>query len=125
MPPQGSERQRKGERGEAEATRFLENKGHCVLERNYRSGRGEIDIITRDGDTLVFVEVKSGSSTAFGDPEDRVTDRKRRQIGKVAAAYLSEREPGEIDCRFDVVSVVRSGGRTEIRHFENAFWLDP
>jgi putative endonuclease len=68
--------------------------------------------------------VKSAASDRFGPPEERVTWRKRRQIGKVALAYITNRGLERSDCRFDVVSVIRSAGETEIRHIENAFWLD-
>lgn len=113
-----------GRRSETEAGRHLESKGHVILERNFRAVRGEIDLITRDGNTLVFVEVKSATSGMFGSPEERVTWRKRRQIGKVALAYITDRGLGDSDCRFDVVSVTWSGSGPEIRHIENAFWLD-
>jgi putative endonuclease len=113
-----------GTRSEDEAGRHLESKGHVILERNFRAMRGEIDLITRDGNVLVFVEVKSAASDRFGPPEERVTWRKRRQIGKVALAYITNRGLERSDCRFDVVSVIRSAGETEIRHIENAFWLD-
>jgi putative endonuclease len=113
-----------GRNAEAEAARHLEAKGHVILERNFRAVRGEIDLITRDGNVLVFVEVKSGTSGRFGAPEERVTWRKQRQIGKVALAYITDRGLGQSDCRFDVVAVSRSGGRSDIRHIENAFWLN-
>jgi putative endonuclease len=117
------DRVRKGRMGEDEAARHLIAKGHRVLERNYRFGRGEIDLITMDGDTLVFVEVKSVFSGAFGEPEDRVDLRKQRRIGKVASAYLSWKNPAHRDCRFDVVSIVWTESRAGIRHIEDAFWL--
>lgn len=115
---------RKGRMGEEEASRHLEGKGHRILERNFRADRGEIDLITMDGETLVFVEVKSGFTAAFGEPEDRVDLRKQRRIGRVASAYLAGHDPGHRDCRFDVVSVVRQAGRTSIRHIIDAFWLE-
>jgi putative endonuclease len=116
---------RKGRIGEEEALKYLEGKGHRILERNFRAERGEIDLITMDGTTLVFVEAKYGGRAGFGEPEDRVNVRKQRQIGKVAYAYLALNNPGHQDCRFDVVSVVRRDGRTTIRHIEDAFWLQP
>jgi putative endonuclease len=96
----------KGGRAEDEAARYLENKGHRIVERNIRAGRGEIDLVTRDGATLVFVEVKSGASTRFGDPEDRVDRRKQRRLGMAASAYLEARGMEGVDCRLDVVAVV-------------------
>ena len=110
--------------GEETAARHLEWKGHRILERNFRADRGEIDLITLDGETLVFVEVKSGFTGAFGAPEDRVDLRKQRRIGRVASAYLASHDPGHRDCRFDVVSIVREAGRTSIRHIIDAFWLE-
>lgn len=121
---QSSDKRSEGRRSENEAGRYLESKGHVILERNFRAVRGEIDLITRDGNDLVFVEVKSATSGMYGAPEERVTWRKRRQIGKVALAYITDRGLGDSDCRFDVVSVIWSGSGPEIRHIENAFWLD-
>ena len=117
-------RQNVGRRGEDEAVQYLAEKSYDILERNFRAERGEIDIITKDGDTLVFVEVKTKIQGGFGEPEDWVGRRKQAQIGKVAMAYLQEKEIVDIDCRFDVVAVVRTGGKCEIRHIEDAFWLD-
>ncbi len=119
-----SNKRSEGRRSEDEAGRYLESRGHVILERNFRAVRGEIDLITRDGHDLVFVEVKSATSGMYGAPEERVTWRKRRQIGKVALAYITDRGLGDSDCRFDVVSVTWSGSGPEIRHIENAFWLD-
>jgi len=121
--PRSGDRIRKGRLGEEEASRYLEGKGHRILERNYRVGRGEIDLITMHGETLVFVEVKSGFTDAYGEPEDRVDRRKQMKIGKVASAYLAWKDPGQADCRFDVVSVVWKNGHVSIRHIEDAFWL--
>jgi putative endonuclease len=121
--PATGDRVRKGRLGEDEAVRHLTGKGHRILERNYRFGRGEIDLITMDGDTLVFVEVKSVFTGEFGEPEDRVDRRKQRRIGKVASAFLAWKNPPHTDCRFDVVSIVWKEGRAGIRHIEDAFWL--
>jgi putative endonuclease len=121
--PASGDKTRKGRMGEDEAARHLIGKGHRILERNYRFGRYEIDLITMDGDTLVFVEVKSVFTGAFGEPEDRVDRRKQRRIGKVASAYLAWKDPAHADCRFDVVSVVWKEGRAGILHIEDAFWL--
>jgi putative endonuclease len=125
MPVPSRDKILKGRRGEQEALNLLLGKGHRILERNFRASRGEIDLITLDGETLVFVEVKSGSAGVFGEPEDRVDGRKQKRIGSVAAAYLAGNPPGHQDCRFDVVSVVRERGSTVLRHIEDAFWLEP
>ena len=124
MRPASRDKILQGRRGEQDALSLLQGKGHRILERNFRAGRGEIDLITMDGETLVFVEVKSGSAGVFGEPEDRVDIRKQRRIGRVAAAYLAGNPPGHRDCRFDVVSVIRERGVTVLRHIEDAFWLE-
>ena len=116
-------RKRVGRIGEEEAAKFLKNKGFQILERNFRAVRGEIDIIARDKKTLVFIEVKTGVTPGFGEPEERVNQKKQRQIGKVAMRYLQRYGMYDIDCRFDVVSVVFLKGEWKINHIEDAFWL--
>ncbi len=95
----------KRESGERIAEKFLTEKGFRLIERNYRYGRGEIDLIFDDKGILVFVEVKYRRSDTYGEPEDSITPRKRRQIRKVAEAYLWENEIKNIECRFDVVAI--------------------
>ena len=112
-----------GKKGEEEAGHFLECRGHRILERNFRAERGEIDLITLDGSTLVFVEVKTGRSGRYGAPENRVDARKQRQIGKVAQAYLIAKNLEHLDCRFDVVSIIETASGKRIRHYRDAFWL--
>jgi len=124
MSKNGGYRQRIGREGEETAARYLENKGYSIVERNFRSLHGEIDIIAKDGKTLVFVEVKTNVRGGFGEPEDRVDHRKQVKLGQAAAEYLQARELESIDCRFDVVAVSKAGGKTEIKHIEDAFWLD-
>ena len=117
-------RQKLGKTGENLAAQFLQRKGYQILERNYRKYRGEIDLIARDGNCLVFVEVKTARSREFGHPVLKVDRRKREQLGKIAMAYYQEHELEDQESRFDVVTVVFRGGKAEIEHFENAFWLE-
>jgi putative endonuclease len=117
-------RQRIGEQGEENAVHFLKAKGYRILERNYRWERGEIDIIAQDGDVLVFVEVKTMAHEGFGSPESWVDRRKQEQIGRVAAGYLLDTDQQEVNCRFDVVAITQGRNRREIRHLEDAFWLE-
>ena len=112
-----------GRQGEEAAARFLASKGFELIETNWRHGRGEIDLIVKKSDVLVFVEVKAGRGRSFGPPEARVDQRKQRQIGRVAQGYLAHVD-WQGDCRFDVVAVTGAPGRWEIRHFEDAFWLE-
>jgi putative endonuclease len=121
----GEYRKKLGGSGEEEAVRFLEKKGYRILEKNFKYGKGEIDIIAMDNNTLVFVEVKTKFSEGYGEPEEWVTRRKQAQIGRVAMGYLQKKSIKDMDCRFDVVSIVKMKEKAnEIRHIEDAFWLD-
>lgn len=107
-----------GNMGEDEAAAFLVKKGYGILERNYRTPAGEIDIIAFKKGVTVFVEVKKRSSSAFGAGFEAVDARKRSRIIKAAGIYLSL-TGGERACRFDVVSI----DGPVINHIENAFGL--
>lgn len=104
------------------ALKYLRRKKYEIVETRFRFARGEIDIIARDGKTLVFVEVKMRTSGAFGRPEEAVTPAKQQQVRKVAQGYLCKRWLGDVECRFDVIAI-RSGdgGSFTIEHFEHAF----
>ncbi|HDQ46160.1 MAG TPA: YraN family protein [bacterium] len=123
MSPE-SKRQTMGRAGEDAAAAYLERAGYVILHRNYRAGRGEIDIVAKDGGTLVFVEVKSGRAGRYGDPLDRVDIHKQRQIARIASLYLAESGQDDIPCRFDVMDVRLSDGRCRILHLEDAFWME-
>jgi len=113
-----------GDEGEDLAAELLASKGYDIIERNYRFGKGEIDIIAMDSKTnyLVFVEVKSRKNLEYGEPEYSITKNKIRQIKRMAAAYLFDKEINKIDCRFDVVTIFfRSKIKPIINHYENAF----
>jgi putative endonuclease len=110
-----------GRLGEGLARQFLEKKGYRIVTSNYRGGGGEIDIIAATPDSLVFVEVKTARTKAFGAPETWVDEKKQEQIGNVAEHYLFEHQLDDVDCRFDIVTVTMLDGRAEIKHFENAF----
>jgi len=114
-----------GRLGEDLAAEFLLQMGLQILARNYRVRRGEIDIIAREAETVVFVEVKTCKSNTFGPPETWVTPHKCRQIGRVAREYIFRNGLYERDCRFDVVSVYLKKSGPEIHHIVNAFWIDP
>ncbi|HDL17695.1 MAG TPA: YraN family protein [Bacteroidetes bacterium] len=118
-------RQKLGKIGEDLATKHLQQKGYEILVRNYRRYRGEIDIIARDGNCLVFVEVKTARSRRFGPPVLRVDQRKKKQLGKIAMAYYQECDLYDQDSRFDIVTVTFQNGVAKIEQIENAFWLEP
>lgn len=98
------DRRHVGIEGEVVARRFLEGLGFRILEGNFASPLGEIDLIAQEGDVLVFVEVKTRRSTRFGTPAEAVHPRKQRQIVRVAEAYMRERRL-KVPCRVDVVAV--------------------
>ena len=108
-----------GRMGEELAWKFLKKAGYRLLERNYRSGHQEIDLICRDGDYIVFVEVKARSSVEFGTPAASITGRKQAFLKKAALAYLVEKGLIEQPARFDAIEVYLSEGR--INHIKNAF----
>jgi putative endonuclease len=108
--------------GEELALRYLVRQGYVLLERNYRTRYGELDLILRHGDILVFVEVKLRRGTGFGHPLEAVTPRKQASIRSLARQYLLERRPGFFDTlRFDVVGILVGVGEPEVVHIENAF----
>lgn len=110
-----------GERGENDALEFLEGLGYKLVERNFQTRYGEIDLILRDGGTLVFCEVKLRRSTSFGEPVEAVTAPKQRKLRIAAEEYLAEREPEFVEVRFDVVGILRRGGGDEVVHITDAF----
>ena len=110
-----------GKAGEDLAARFLEQQGLKIIKRNYRFERGEIDLIAEEGDELVFVEVKARRSTAFGSPEDAVTEEKQEQVHTVAEGYLFEHDIDNRPCRFDVIAIEFRNNKADIRHIRNAF----
>jgi len=112
-----------GQQGEQMAANFLEDKGYTILERNYRFGKGEIDIIAEKDQMLIFVEVKTKKFGDFGDPINWVRRSKQLQIGRIARGFLFEREITDRDCRFDVITLNWQEGGFKINHLENAFWL--
>ena len=91
--------------GESLAVKHLKARGYRILAQNYRARRGEIDLIARDGEFIVFVEVKTRRSLKFGLPQAAVTLQKQRQISKVALAYLQSRNLLDAPCRFDVIAI--------------------
>jgi putative endonuclease len=111
-----------GAKGEDLAVRYLKKKGYKVIERNYRCQWGEIDLVARQGDTLVFVEIKARSSSDFGLPQDAVGRFKQEKLVHVARAYMAEhRLKDEITARFDVVAVHLTGSGPDIELIQDAF----
>ncbi len=103
------------------AARYLVREGAELLERQYRSRYGEIDLILREGESLVFAEVKYRTSLAYGTPAEAVDARKRERLRLTAEAYCQEHRIAETPMRFDVVEILEEGGRRYIRVLRNAF----
>ncbi len=113
-----------GARGEAIAAAYLKGQKFTVVERNFRCKAGEVDIVARDGTTIVFVEVKTRRTLSFGPPQASVTLFKQRQISKVALVWLAKRRLQEANARFDVVAILlREHEVPAIEHIKNAFEL--
>jgi len=111
-----------GRTGEDLACAELRRRGYAILDRRYRTRSGELDIVARQGRTLVFVEVKTRASPRFGTPLEAVTAAKRRQVVAMAADYLARRRPGGSLCRFDVAAVTfDEGGRPAVEIVTDAF----
>ena len=117
-----SDKKELGDAGEKFAEKYLKSLGFKIIRKNYSSPFGEIDIIAREKDTLVFVEVKSRNEGLEGSAEYAVDSKKRYRITRTALYYLNENKLGEIDCRFDVVIVHFSErGRARVSLIKNAF----
>jgi putative endonuclease len=112
-----------GKRGEELAAAHLAEAGYRIVERNYRSVFGEIDIVAEEGETLVFIEVKCRRSDAYGPPELAVGIEKQKKISRIALHYLSEHHLRHRQARFDVVAVRLIPGGDRIELIRNAFEL--
>ncbi|MGB9893331.1 MAG: YraN family protein [Candidatus Saccharicenans sp.] len=111
-----------GNWGEELAAEYLVKKGYQIIEKHFYFHHTEIDLIARDGDYLVFVEVKTRSSADFGLPEEAVTERKKYHLRRAAEGYLYLNNLSQVNCRFDVISVsFRPDGQTSLEHYQNAF----
>lgn len=116
------ERTAAGRDAESLVCEHIEKEGTRVVARNFRGRGGEIDIVARDGDVLVFVEVRFREEGDFGAPEETVTPVKRSRIASAARAYLSTISPADWkEARFDVAAVEGSGPAAVIRYYRNAF----
>jgi putative endonuclease len=111
-----------GKYGERVAARYLEEQGLEVVDRNWRCEQGELDIVAREGDVLVFVEVKTRSSVAFGVPAEAVTRVKANRLRGLARSWLADHPHAYGGLRFDVISVLRQpAGAAHVLHLQDAF----
>jgi putative endonuclease len=112
-----------GRTGEDRAARFLINKGYRILERNYRTRNGEIDLIGLHQGTVAFIEVKTRSNDAFGAPELAVDLRKQQRMIKAALGYIKAKKLHQVPCRFDVVAI-STANEQQVELIQNAFEMD-
>lgn len=113
-----------GQKGERLAVDFLKKKGYLILETNWRFSRAEIDVIAKDGNILVFIEVKTRSDDAFGQPEEFVSSKKERLIMDAASVYMEE-IGHDWEIRFDIIAILyKSDKDIQIKHFEDAFFSE-
>lgn len=117
-------KERPGRSGEALAEEHLSRKGMVVLARNYRCRAGEIDLVLRDGDTVVFVEVKERTGRSHGSAVEAVTWSKRRKIAQTARVFAAVHGLSEAPLRFDVVAIDWDASGPCLRHDQGAFGLD-
>ena len=109
-----------GKLGEDLAVQYLTDKGYEILERNWHNIHKEIDIIAKDGDDLVIVEVKARQTDEYGEPDIAVTKRKQRMLIAAANAYIT-RKGLDVETRFDIISIIYRDGNPVIEHIEDAF----
>ena len=121
MPKRGILNKLLGDRGERVAAKFLKRKGYRILARQSRSRIGEIDLIAQDGDVIVFVEVKTRSSSKAGHPTEAITFTKRKQLTRAAMGWLKRRRLIEHRSRFDVIAITWQEREPVIEHYQNAF----
>lgn len=109
-----------GQQGEAEAVRYLQDKGYEIMARNYRHQHAEIDLVAQKGKLLVFVEVKTRTNVSYGNPEEFVNYTKAKLVMRAAEQYIFAHN-WHHDVRFDIVAVTLAGNELRIRHIEDAF----
>ncbi|MBB5632487.1 putative endonuclease [Cryobacterium mesophilum] len=111
-----------GRRGEDLAARFLEASGYTVIDRNWRCARGEIDLVARDGNDTVFIEVKTRSSTAFGHPFEAITTQKLARLKRLAMAWTQAHPYRRGPMRIDAIAVIAAAGeQPRIEHLRRVF----
>lgn len=110
-----------GQNGEKIAIEYLRKKGYNILETNWRFGSDEIDIIAKDKDFLVIIEVKTRSTNVFGEPEIAVTKQKQKFLIRAAQNYIIKNNINE-ETRFDIIAIVINQGKVNIHHIEDAFY---
>lgn len=110
-----------GKKGEQLAVDFLIENGYVIKERNYRFDKAEVDIIAQKQDTLAIIEVKTRSTTDFGNPQDFVKPKQIQRLVKAVNEYITVNEL-DVEVRFDIIAIVKTGNGYTVEHLENAFY---
>ncbi len=113
-----------GKLGEELAFKKVKRLGYKCIARNYRCALGEIDLIAKDGDCLVFIEIKTRRGRSLGSIKEAIDKRKKRQLSKVALAYLKSNNSCDVKSRFDVVAISLNQDKEQIEVIQNAFDLE-
>ncbi|HJN63265.1 MAG TPA: YraN family protein [Flavobacteriales bacterium] len=115
-----AEHNKKGVEGEQIAQKYLSNLDYKILETNWRFQKAEVDIIAKNNDFLVFVEVKTRANNLFGEPQTFVTEKKQALFKSAAEGYLEQKDL-DYEIRFDVISVILGTQKAKIEHFKDVF----
>ena len=110
-----------GKKGEQLAVNFLLKKGYTIVERNYRFDKAEVDIMAQLKDTLAIVEVKTRSTTDFGNPQDFVKPKQIQRLVKAVDQYVTVNSL-DVEVRFDIIAIIKENNSFNIEHLENAFY---
>jgi len=110
-----------GKKGEQMAVDFLTKRGYDIVERNYRFDKAEVDIIAKKESTLAIIEVKTRSTSDFGDPQDFVKPKQIQRLVKAVDEYVTENQL-DVEVRFDIIAIVKENKGFTIEHLENAFY---
>jgi len=110
-----------GKKGEELAVDFLLKAGYDIIERNYRFNKAEVDIIAQQGNTLAVIEVKTRSTKDFGNPQDFVKPKQIQRLVKAVDEYITTNHL-DVEVRFDIIAIVKSGKAFEVEHLQNAFY---
>jgi putative endonuclease len=114
-------RQNLGRYGEDRAANYLQDRGYEIIDRNWRSRAGEIDLVARDHDRIVFIEVKTRNGSGYGHPFEAITKEKVSRMRRVVADWCQAKQVSGIQIRLDAISVLISGGRISIEHLKQVF----
>jgi putative endonuclease len=114
-------RQDLGRYGEERAAIYLEDRGYEIVDRNWRSASGEIDLVAAESGRIVFVEVKTRNGSGYGHPFEAITPDKVARMRRLAAEWCAQKQASGVRIRLDAISVLISGGRVSIEHLKQVF----